>query len=318
MSKNFEEEYKALANEELPDLWNRIEAGLTPKTTALAEEANTEQSIEHTDEQIKEKTKKGKVISFLYRYRTVAAAALCAVAIIPAVIVIGFGRAGRSKMWESANGAAPMELYNSAAQAADEEAEVTEEAAEEEMEFSASETAGFAGDEIVEGGAGNMAQAEACDVAEEATADSSADAGAYDRADAAAVDDAEDSEMAESATAMMTDAEKKMQDKEMQELSGDRAEFAKEESRESERSIRIYEDIVLKVTEITEETVSTDKNIFYGMKVRIVQDPTGELAEGTEITVWVACTSSMAYLEGTEYVLNLSYSADRKCPYRIV
>ena len=143
MSKNFEEEYKALANEELPDLWNRIEAGLTPRTTALAEETKDEQIVGQINEQVKEKTKKRKMISFLYRYRTVAAAALCAVVIIPAAIVIGFGRAGRSKMWESADEAAPMELYNSAAQAAGEEAEVTEEAAEEEMEFPASETTGF-------------------------------------------------------------------------------------------------------------------------------------------------------------------------------
>ena len=38
MSKNFEEEYKALANEDLPDLWNRIEAGLTNRDASLMEE----------------------------------------------------------------------------------------------------------------------------------------------------------------------------------------------------------------------------------------------------------------------------------------
>ena len=40
MSKNFEQEYKALANEDLPDLWNRIENGLAPRTTALTDEAD--------------------------------------------------------------------------------------------------------------------------------------------------------------------------------------------------------------------------------------------------------------------------------------
>ena len=233
-------------------------------------------------------------------------------------------------MWESADEAAPMELYNSAAQAAGEEAEVTEEAAEEEMEFPASETTGFMQDEAAEGGAGNMSQAKTGDVAEDATASSAssstssfaassgADAGGSDMADATAVDDAEDSEVAESATALMTDAEKKLQNKEMQEFSGDRSGATKEEGRESEGAIRIYENVVIKVTEITEETVSTEKNIFYGMKVKIVKDPTGELPEGTEITVWVAYTASAAYLKGTEYTLNLSYSADRECPYRIV
>ena len=33
MSKNFEEEYKALADQELPDLWDRIEEGLAPRST---------------------------------------------------------------------------------------------------------------------------------------------------------------------------------------------------------------------------------------------------------------------------------------------
>ena len=34
MSKNLEEEYKKLALDEAPDLWDRIEAGLSEKSTS--------------------------------------------------------------------------------------------------------------------------------------------------------------------------------------------------------------------------------------------------------------------------------------------
>lgn len=270
MSKNFEEEYKALANEELPDLWNRIEAGLTPKNTALLEEKADKQII-----------KGKKVISFFYKYRTAVAAAVCAVVIIPAVIVLG--RTGRSKSWESADESAPADMNYSVAR--DEAAAVAEEAAEEVMDDSAEETADFAAGERAEGGITNMAQAKSYDMAEDAAED------------------------------LMENAGKRMEDKENQKVSS--AGAVKEESREDAGAVTIYKDVVVKVTEITEETVSTDKNIFYGMKAEIVKDPAGELGKGTEITIWIPFTSSMAYLEGTEYTLNLSYSEDRECPYRI-
>ena len=89
MSKNFEQEYKALANEDLPDLWNRIENGLAPRTTALTDEA---------DQDVKQE--KRKAAPFWYRYRTAAAAAVCAIVIIPAVIFLG--RTGREESLEFA------------------------------------------------------------------------------------------------------------------------------------------------------------------------------------------------------------------------
>lgn len=309
MSKNFEEEYKALANEELPDLWNRIEAGLTPKNTALLEE--------ETDKQIvKEKEK--KVISFFYRHRTAAAAALCAVVIIPAVIVLG--RTGRSKSWESADESAPEDMNHSVTW--DEAAAVAEEAAEEAVDDSAEEAADLTAGEMAEGGIANMAQAKSCDLAEDTTANADADAGAdagkdeasYEAADADGNFGMVKSEAAP-AEDLMEDTGKRMEDKENQKVSG--AGAVKEESREDAGAVTVYKDVVVKVTEITEETVSTDKNIFYGMKAEIIKDPAGELGKGTEITIWIPFTSSVAYLEGTEYILNLSYSEDRECPYRI-
>ena len=77
MSKNFEEEYKAMTENDLPDLWSRIDAGLTSKATA------TEPMVEKTSED-----KKG-IIILIKRYKTVVAAAVCVIAIIPAVMMMG-------------------------------------------------------------------------------------------------------------------------------------------------------------------------------------------------------------------------------------
>lgn len=312
MSKNFEEEYKALANEELPDLWNRIEAGLTPKTTALPEE---------TKEQVKEQTKKqgrGKVFSFLYKYRTVAAAAVCVVIIIPAVIMLGrIGRMGRTKNWEAIDEAA-LDSNMSAAQSMDETTAVTEgwdESASEESAEAEAADMEF-DDSSMESAAMDMAEEEMAAESGGGTRDvlqndtgSSGSSAIEDLGDAGKKMDAD----------RITNAEKKSEDKsddiENQYASGSIVEAAREEKQKEK--VRVYENITVKVTGFTEETVETERNMFYGIKVTVVKDPAGELMEGTEITVWVSYLSSMAYLKGETYTLKLSYDPDRECPYRI-
>ena len=71
MSKNFEEEYKALADQELPDLWDRIEEGLAPRSTP------------------KEPGKRStKIVQFVRRYKGSLAAVVCVLLILPAAILI--------------------------------------------------------------------------------------------------------------------------------------------------------------------------------------------------------------------------------------
>lgn len=72
MSKDFEKEYIKLAESEIPDLWNRIEAGLTEKSTHTAEFAPEQgNKITHN-------------IEWIRRYAGLAAAVLCIALIVPA------------------------------------------------------------------------------------------------------------------------------------------------------------------------------------------------------------------------------------------
>lgn len=304
MSKNFEEEYKALANEELPDLWNRIEAGLTPKTTDLAEEEHkeiTEHAKKNTERQPEEKRKKGKVVSFLYRYRTVAVAALCVIVILPAVLVIG--RSGGSKSGGSASDSAPMEM--SAA-----EAESWDEAVVEDVMDDVAE----ATEATEEKAAGAEASADTGGVVQESPlTDEEAESGSASDAFSRAQNGMDTDGAALPADMAATEAEKKMKD-EASDLSDAKQEAAAEESREE--SVKVYEKVTVKVTGTEDRLVETDSGLFSEVKMKVIKDPSGELSEGLEITVGIAVTSSKGYFMGEEYTLDISYSPDRECPYR--
>lgn len=293
MSKNFEEEYKALASEDLPDLWNRIEAGLTERTTALAEDGKDGRTAKEDLEDRRGSRDLKKVTAFLYRYRTVAAAALCAVAIIPAAIFLG--RSGRNKTWEAADDtaqAADTAMYEAAAE--DSEESVLEEAAE--------------GGEAVPETAMEAETDEAAAVTEDY-------AGGARAGGAAEVEDLLD-ETAEAVSEEEMEADNASND-EATATKQFASESAKTEMME-DKTVTLYEQVTVKVIQITEETVQADRDFFYGVEMEVVKDPSGELEEGEEIMVWISMLSSQAYLEGEEYTLDLSYEADRECPYRIV
>lgn len=98
MSKNFEEEYKSFAQMDLPDLWDRIEAGISEK----------------------EPVSTPGVLVFFRRYQTVAAALLCVMILIPAFLLMRQVGGGMSK---STTDGAPAEVVV-----------MTEAAAEESIE----------------------------------------------------------------------------------------------------------------------------------------------------------------------------------------
>lgn len=148
MNKDFEKEYIKLAQNEIPDLWARIEAG-------LMERSAPENTIDIPEK--KSKTKKNGVV-FLKRYAGLAAAILCAVLIVPASVYIRQSE-GKSS---SAVTAAPEEsweetavesAYDTACEAENAkseettEMEETENAASEEEKMNAASSTGAADQE---------------------------------------------------------------------------------------------------------------------------------------------------------------------------
>ena len=301
MSKNFAEEYKALTNEELPDLWNRIEAGLTPKTTALAEEAEDIQDINQPPKEThpEEKPEKAKVISFLFRYRTAVAAALCVVVILPAAILLGRINRPKSSPEFASDTAAPM---NNAATTEmwDDVAEEAAEAAEEPEEF---ETGAAAAEDMTDGTIADMADALSADMDEAAVKEMQGD-----RSSSGAISEAEADDVSEEMEAFF-DKQKNDQ------LSN--AALSREEKKEYGKAEKIFERITIEAAEQTGETLQTDKDFYYGVEMKVISDPSGELQEGTKITVWVSMFSSIAYMPGEEYELDLSYDPHRECPYQV-
>lgn len=82
MSKDFEKAYRELAKSEAPDLWDRIESGLSQQSTRgqAEEEKRTETASKE------KKRRSGKILHGIYRYSPMAAAVICAIIIIPIFI----------------------------------------------------------------------------------------------------------------------------------------------------------------------------------------------------------------------------------------
>lgn len=293
MSKNFAEEYKNLADEESPDLWNRIEAGLTPKTAAPAE--NSQPS-------------KGKVITFFRRYRTAAAAAVCVLLILPAIAVIG--RTGQK------NSSGGVALDNAApAESEFETTELYDEASAEEPAAAEMWSEGDAGT------AGGTAAAAGVDTAEAESADAAEDTAEAlealmdretERAAGSAEKNASSDALTETAGALAEEEQSEYSESKKMDLQGDRNSSASM----SGGLVKTYEKITIKVLGRMEET-ETDEGIYYGMEAEIIRSSFEELPENTRITIWVSALSSMAYAQGEEYELDLSYDSGRDYPYQV-
>ena len=97
MSKRLEEEYRQMVNEQVPDLWNRIEAGLKEKNSPPVQAVKAEA-----------KPKKKVIFRILPWAGGVAAAALIFILVIPAIV--SMTRKGNTKTASAeminANGAA--------------------------------------------------------------------------------------------------------------------------------------------------------------------------------------------------------------------
>lgn len=81
MKKDFEKAYKEFAETEVPDLWDRIEAGLSEKSAPAETKAEKNKKTAPVN-------KKTKIAVFMRKYSALAAAIVCAIILIPTMIVM--------------------------------------------------------------------------------------------------------------------------------------------------------------------------------------------------------------------------------------
>ena len=333
MSKNFEKEYIALTEIEVPDLWDRIEAGLTPKSMPKSENGEASiidfskesVSVKETESGNKEKQTDDKTktpIHFFKRYKTVIAAAVCVIVILPAAIVlgkmdIGFGSA---KEESAADTAAPESMeYAVVTEAASEDA-MAEEAPAEMMEFEEQEEAG---EEVFS----EAEEYEEAAMAEEMFTESAEKESATGNTEAAMTEAAE-TENAKKEAAVVTDeaeipaelADEKAKSQSTTE--GLRTEAVKEEAADVVNYLDAPDGTVLTHVRVLvyerEELSKTEETDGLGnlYRAEVLEDADGLLKEGEEILIYISPLSS-TYLPDEEavYDVMLEYDSTREYPF---
>lgn len=112
MERDFELEYRELKQNETPDLWDRIEAGLSEKKIAAVPLENESKSIDKERFTVKKQTA-------WKRWGLLAAACLCVVILFPAMMAGLIGSSKSSSRADTASGAADMNTSTSAAAASE-------------------------------------------------------------------------------------------------------------------------------------------------------------------------------------------------------
>ena len=132
MKKDFEKAYKELAETEVPDLWDRIEAGLSEKSAPAETKAEKNKKTAPVN-------KKTKIAVFMRKYSALAAAIVCAIILIPTMIVMK--KSDSKFMSESAYDEKAVAEEAGAASMMTEEATVETEAVAEVAEMEQEEAA---------------------------------------------------------------------------------------------------------------------------------------------------------------------------------
>lgn len=297
MSKDFEKAYKELAEIEVPDLWGRIEAGLTEKSAPDKGSVIIDRSV--TDEKtdtVKIK-KKSKVTIFIKRYSSLAAAVLCLAIIVPALIFMK--QSGMDK--SSSDTAVAEEAYDAAC----ETTEMTEEPAE-----MAEVTGSMAAADTTEETAGmvNAASAAAAPEAENAMCESAADEAWEETADeggkeTAGMDSLSDN--AERKAAGSTQAAGMKADKAEDDL---QEKLQSNEKKKPEEG-QILSNVIVKVTEVDDYILEAQTAEEMGtLYTAIVQEePSGFLTKGEEIAIFIPVYSSTALVKDGIFELDLAF-----------
>lgn len=281
MSKDFEKAYRELAKSEAPDLWDRIESGISQRSTQgqAREEKEKEKETAHK----KQKKRSGKILYGIYRYSPMAAAVICAIIIIP-IFINGDKPAPSLK--------AEMEEIA--------ESEAGDLAAGPQEEGIAQADAGAVQDSVVAESAEEESGAQKSAVTESAADDSAEQERAVqDRALAGGA--VQESAMEESGAQKSAVAES---------TADDCAQSKKTKSALSDTP-RDPEAISRVVVEVTESRdVSAQENAQEAgtaYTALVERDPEGILAAGEEIAIFIPVSSSVSLAVGEVFELDLAY-----------
>lgn len=332
MSKNFEQAYKELAQIEVPDLWNRIEAGLTSKSAPensnikidaskdidtignIKIYADTEMNVDSgikADADIYVNTGKkapNKIRILTRKYVGIAAAIVCAVIILPTAALLK--RAGDKSFSDAVMEGIDM-------------AQATEESAEDKaMPEKAVQTEDTA----------QLEKAAAGAVEDEISADSGADSTAAENAQVSMADSWPEAEAAEDVK--MSDSEdganfdggnlsSKESNVERQQTSGNREAKKAEDMGNaiSEGAMTVPEGTLLEEIVIEVRSVSDDINRGAGegtpgsvYTVVVKEDASGRLAKDSELEVFVPAHASFVLPVGETYVIDIAYTKEGEYP----
>lgn len=305
MERDFEKEFIELKQSEAPDLWSRIEAGLTPKNVE-----NTEMEAEQTAESESAATfeqKPGRKVR-IYRWGLLAAACLCLLIILP---VLSLTRSNSFSSDMSGAGAPTSEGLE--ASAADESFDMAAEAASDAADNGGSEiqSAESMENEILDSESGINGYTDAS-----AGADGeSAAAGTMDDSVSNSVTNGAEvsrSEAASAADSMFDDSD--AQKDEMKELQGVKAVDWNDILQEGQ----MLHEVKIEVSEVVQ--TDTADQIYTVRTVVVSSDEDGFLYEGAELTL--LCNEETTYdfvtrprkeillQVGKTYIADLRYEGD--------
>ncbi|MGN1179876.1 MAG: hypothetical protein ACI4SD_01590 [Suilimivivens sp.] len=258
MNRDFETAYKELAENEVPDLWDRIEAGLGEKSAPVNRKAESgkntvsDRAKAGSGEKIILVRGRSRTELFIRKYATLAAAVVCLMILIPTAIMLR--QASGKSLSESA---ATAEAFTTAEMAEKAEAETVEEAGAAAWEEAAAE----------EAVAAEEAPAEAVTEMAEAVGE----------------------EPVKEAAAMADEAKEAQPDMLAQQAAaGKKEQFASTLTNVTIKVEKVQEQPENEITNDNAELEET--GIYYTVIVQ--NDPSGVLKEGEEITLFVPVTSS--------------------------
>ncbi|GFI14880.1 hypothetical protein IMSAGC009_00032 [Lachnospiraceae bacterium] len=282
MNKNFEQAYKELAQNEVPDLWDRIEAGLKEKSAPAKKDIQEEKYTQKMEEyKVQSPVKSGirPVIKILKRYSALAAAAVCAAVVIPAALFLGRNGNLSGSNWE----AIPEENMAAA-----------EEMSEAGMKMAvAGETAGT--------GADAAAPEETLETEEGAILEETVET-AEEAAPEEVVGEAEETvENAEEGAAGTTEDTARS-------TAGLKEEM-KQSSKEEKESAQgtVFTHVVIEVKDTAKGKTVQDGSWYH---VTVKEDPSGYLKAEEQITVFVPAYSSIAFVQGKTFEVDMTYEKE--------
>lgn len=303
MSKNLEKEYRALTEKDIPDLWNRIESELTPRTATSNDSTSSEIEAE-TALNAETMPQKNKSILFLYKYRSVLAAAICVIIILPAIM---FGVGALNGNTNTKSSAATAELIKESAMeetAVEESVAVEEDAISEEAVVE--ESAPAAADEALEA---ESAPAAADEALEAETADSAPATGTVtEEMRSTAAEKNELNSKKSMSSAVILD---QIQIQVLQ------AEASEEALKETSKDTSTDASKETSKDTLTDTSERDESGTLY--MVKIVEDSTGTLKVESEVVLFVPAHVSTAILSQNEnYKVQVQYDEQAEHPYTLI